>query len=168
MDKRPSGPSAARSNGGGPRDKELFTGEQRWQVRHRRIAGKHNGGAHCANRCPRTAGAADCRERGFDCGTCKSRAVLKMNVGAEPELPAVIVVFRFPARGQRRPRRAAFIESREPVEYQLPGEAGLLGAARSPGIALGFNNQRAAIMRAGARHSGQREHDEKTASYKGP
>ena len=91
------------------------------------------------------------------------RSVAEVNAGAKPELPAVIVVLRLPAHGQRRLRRTIRIDAREAVEDQAPRQAAVLLACHCPRIANDLDAQSAAVVRPGARQGRNRQHHQDEA-----
>jgi hypothetical protein len=83
-----------------------------------------------------------------------------MHAGADPELPAVVVVFRRPADGQGRLRGSISANAREAVEDEATRETAML----REWVAFDFDAQCAAVVGTGARDGWERQYGDETAN----
>ncbi len=124
-------------------DAELVAGKQRGQVRHRRVAREDDRRPDRVN--APSMGSSLCRRfsDGDNIDRGQRRAVVKVHAGPQPELPAMIVVFRFPIDGESGLRSS--VRARSKSAHRRPAAApARRGAARDR-----RRSQRAACRRNG-------------------
>ena len=85
---------------------------------------------------------------------------MKMHTGSEPELPAMIAVFRGPANGEGRHRCSIGAKARKAVEDKTTRNAAMLRHR----VPIDLDMKRSAIVRAGTRCGRQRQHGNQTAN----
>src|SRR5579863_3009052 len=89
---------------------------------------------------------------------------MKLDAGAQMKLPVMVAAVGFPSRRESGLNGAIRVDAGEAIEDETAGEAvGLL-----PRIACGFNAQRTAVVRTGARRDRQHAENEGETNCRAP